>query len=138
MGLRTLVAFLVTTIIIAKVSGSVPEDRNSVAELGRNMNEKFLELFQRLDRLEAKVDRMAGNKDSSNGKLGSRRALGLNQGGTELLDEVTVEPFHGSNETKTEEHLYEVQRLKNILSARKYFRFSLPLRLLIPGGVTKL
>ena len=118
MGFWTLVAFMVTTAIIARVSGSVQEDVNSVVELGRNMNQKFHELFERLDRLELNMARII-EKDSS-GKPGSTGAMS-NDGSSEIPKGVTVKPMSGSNETEIKEHFNVEKRLRGILSEREPF-----------------
>ena len=128
MGFCTLAAVVVATaIIIAKVPGSAQEDGNSVADLSRNMNQKFLELFERLDRLELKMNSFIEKGGSNTGNLESAEAVsnGTASGGSfEGPLEVTIEPpseyYETETETQAEEHLNKVSRLEKILSEREF------------------
>ena len=112
MDFRALAALLFTSaVFIARVSASVQEDGNSVAALNGNINEKFQELFERLDRLEIKVNTIADRGDSQSGNMGSE-VLG---GST------TAEPLSVSHESQAQIDQDEVKRLKNILSEREFF-----------------
>ena len=115
-------AFAVTiAIMIAKVAADGHEDGDSVAKLSININEKFEELFRRLDRLELEVK---GNRccDKGNDQTGN-----VDSGGIIIDDEENnkganvggaVDPKPGSNET----HMNEVKRLQRILSDGEFFR----------------
>ena len=110
MDFRILAALFVTSVsFIAQVSASVQEDGNSVAALNSNINEKFQELFERLDRLEIKVNKIADKEDSQNGNIDSE---GL--GGS-----TTAKPLSASHESQAQTVQDEVKRLKKILSLRE-------------------
>ena len=114
-------AFAVTiAIMIAKVSADRHEDGDPLGTLSININKKFEELFQRLDRLELEVkrNRCCGKGNDQTGNVDSGGAIiddEANNGEANLGG--AVHPTPGSNET----HMNEVKRLQRILSDGKFF-----------------
>ena len=88
MGLKTQVVLLAIIIAIIAIiarasgSGSSHDDGNSVTALARSMNQKFQELFDRLDRLELKMNTIIADK--GNNQSGNVR--GGYPGGAEVVD----------------------------------------------------
>ena len=110
----TFAVFLTTAALMMQVSGSVHQDPSSIVELRRHMDLKFAELFQRLDRLELKLNRILEKDDGSHGKLGTVGA-DSNDGSPEgTNNEVTIEPPHSPLNHQNSKCLYYGLQMENI------------------------
>ena len=113
---------LVTTAVVyGKVSTNGPTDGDSVVEMTSFMKENFRELFQRLDRLESKVNRIVGKESCESGQTGSGRAIQIEDDNLAGTGGGPVDSKSGYNETRLEASLKEVDRVQKIISDRKFF-----------------
>ena len=114
MGTLTALLFTAATINV-HVSADGREDGNSLFDIASFMKENFPELFQRLDSLESKVNRLVGKENCNPGDVGSRRGT-LDHDTPNVFNETRTVARSGSNESHIETSTKEVQRMHGIIS----------------------